>query len=57
LGEFDERGRDATAGTGINAEFVVTMRKVLHRRLTANDATLLVSRGVLGCAGGDLRRL
>ena len=36
-GEFGERGRDATAGTDVNAEFVVTAPNVLHQRMTAHD--------------------
>jgi hypothetical protein len=37
LGEFGERGRDATAGAGFDAEFVVPAAHVLHERVAVHD--------------------
>jgi hypothetical protein len=37
VGEFGERGRDATAWVGLDAEFVVPAAHVLHERVTAHD--------------------
>ena len=37
MDQFGERSRDTTAGTRVNAEFVVAAPNVLHQRVTADD--------------------